>query len=100
MSRRGKKPDNPNWAKYVVTLRKRRGLSRRAFAEKVRCDPSLITLMERGHVPQVSTLESWPRVLRVPEDELLLMAGYVPVNLTEQQVQLVVAALRALKEVA
>jgi transcriptional regulator with XRE-family HTH domain len=66
------------FAKAVKDARKRAGWTRKQLAKTAGIDPSYITLIEGNYKPAHEKVKKLALALALPEDELLLLAGYAP----------------------
>lgn len=67
------------WSRLVRDRRKAAKMTRRKLAEQAQIDPSYVTLIERyGYVPSRACANRVALALPGNQDDLLLVAGYLP----------------------
>ena len=76
---------NEIWANYIKEKRKARKMTRRKLAQLSKIDPSYLRLIERdGCIPRRDKLTNFAIALDVDVNELFIMAGYLPDDMSEE----------------
>ena len=92
--------ESPEFGAAVKAARKAKGWLKFHLASVVGCDPSTITNCEAGHVPKRRTVLAIAACLEVDADRLLLLAGYAPTDITPQEIDRFLRALRRWRQKA
>ena len=92
--------ESPEFGAAVTAARTAKGWMKYVLAANIGCDPSTITNCEAGHVPKRRTVRAIAACLDVDENRLLRLAGYAPTDITPQEIDRFLRALRRWRQKA